>query len=83
MPDVLPSDKQEDYKLLYDIGTTFMFRQQKDGGTRVEAEVSNGQKIVHAYGQEAGAFTYSFGVARAASELVVKYAYELPVLSHL
>lgn len=55
LPDVLPSDKQEDYKLPYDIGTTYMFRQQKGGGTRVEAEVSNGQKIVHAYGREAGA----------------------------
>ncbi|KAH6873429.1 hypothetical protein B0T10DRAFT_588801 [Thelonectria olida] len=83
LPDVLPSDKPEDYKLLYDIATTYMYRPQENGGTRVEKEIVNGQKVVHAYGQEAGGFTYSFGVARAASELVAEYAYELPISSHL
>lgn len=82
-PDILPSDKEEDFNVLYDIGSTYMFRQQKDGGARVEKEIINGQKIVHAYGQEAGGFSYSFGVARAASALVAEFAYEIPVSSRL
>lgn len=83
LPEVLPSDKPEDYKLLYDIATTYMFRPRDDGGTRVEKELVNGQKVVHAYGQEAGGYSLSFGVARAASALVTEYAYELPLSSHL
>ncbi|KAH7145512.1 FAD dependent oxidoreductase [Dactylonectria estremocensis] len=83
LPAVLPSDKPKDYKLLYDIATSYMFRPQDHGGARIEKELLNGQKIVHAYGQEAGGFTYSFGMARAVTELVAEYAYELPTSSHL
>ncbi|RSL75632.1 hypothetical protein CEP51_010691 [Fusarium floridanum] len=83
LPDVMESERPEDYKILYDIATSYFLRRQEHGGARVEREVINGQKVVHAYGQEAGGFTYSFGMARAASELVAQYAYELPVSSHL
>lgn len=79
----MTSEKPEDYKILYDIATSYMFRPQKHGGTRAEKEIVNGQKVVHAYGQEAGGFTYSFGLARAATELVAQYVYELPASSHL
>ncbi|KAJ3529640.1 hypothetical protein NM208_g9670 [Fusarium decemcellulare] len=83
LPDVMPSDQPQDYKILYDIATSYTLRPQKDGGTRVEKEVINGQRVVHAYGQEAGGFTYSFGIARAVNELVAQYAYEMPTSSHL
>lgn len=83
LPEDLPSDKIEDYKLLYDIATTYMFRPQERWGARVEEELLNGQKVMHAYGQESRAFTYSFGVASAVGELVAQYADELPLSSRL
>lgn len=77
------SDKPSDYKILYDIATSYWFRPQEHGGARVEKENINGQKVVHAYGQEAGGYSYSFGMARAAAEMAVEYSYELPVSSQL
>ncbi|CAJ0550005.1 Ff.00g099350.m01.CDS01 [Fusarium sp. VM40] len=80
---VFLSDNLEDYKVLYDIATTYHYRPQECGGTRVEKELVDGQMVIHAYGQEAGGFSYSFGVARAVAELVSDHAFELPVPSRL
>ncbi|KAH6973845.1 hypothetical protein BKA56DRAFT_634751 [Ilyonectria sp. MPI-CAGE-AT-0026] len=74
LPDVMPSDQPQDYKVLYDIATSYALRPQKHGGARVEKEVINGQGWrIH----------YSFGMARAVDELVGQYAYEMPASSHL
>jgi len=82
-PDILPSASLTDYKILHDIATTYHFRPWDAGGARIEKEIANGQRVVHAYGQGAGGFSYNFGVARAASELIAQLAYELPIPSRL
>ncbi|CAI6041285.1 unnamed protein product [Clonostachys chloroleuca] len=83
LPEVITSDQPKDHKILYDIATSYWLRPQEYGGARIEMEVVGGQKVIHAYGQEAGGFTYSFGMARAAGQLVAEYAPKLPVSSHL
>jgi hypothetical protein len=83
LPSILPSPNPGDYEILYDIATTYEFRPQEKGGVRVEKEVIEGQKVVHAYGQEAGGYCYSFGVAKEASELVAEYIFEMPPNSRI
>ncbi|KAH6662533.1 FAD dependent oxidoreductase [Halenospora varia] len=53
-------------------------RPQRSCGVRVEKEILNGQKVIHAYGMEGG-YLFSLGVAR----LVVNMAFdfEMPVLA--
>ncbi|KAF5572425.1 FAD dependent oxidoreductase [Fusarium pseudocircinatum] len=80
---IFPSDKLDDYKVLYDIATTYHYRPQELGGTRVEKEIVDGQRVIHAYGQEAGGFSYSFGVARIVAELVSDCVFEFPLFSRL
>ncbi|KAH6986459.1 hypothetical protein BKA56DRAFT_546229 [Ilyonectria sp. MPI-CAGE-AT-0026] len=83
LPDQLPSSNANDYQILYDIATTYSFRPQENGGARIEKEILDGQKVVHAYGQEAGGYCFSFGLGRAATELVADYIFELPTQSQL
>ncbi|KFA73843.1 hypothetical protein S40288_09014 [Stachybotrys chartarum IBT 40288] len=78
LPPVLPYPEASAYNILYDIATTYEFRPQEKGGVRIEKEVLNGQKVVHAYGQEAGEYCYSFGLAKATVDLVAEFMFELP-----
>ncbi|PGH15683.1 hypothetical protein AJ79_02277 [Helicocarpus griseus UAMH5409] len=45
-------------------------------GIRIEKEVANGEKIIHAYGTSGGGF--SFGLAKAAAELVDEFVFASP-----
>ncbi|KAJ0146658.1 Transcription factor lepE [Fusarium oxysporum f. sp. albedinis] len=56
---------------------------QEHGGTRTEKVIVHRQKVVYAYRQKAGRFTHKFGMARAASELVVEYVYVIRRSSYL
>ncbi|KAK5048698.1 hypothetical protein LTR84_005790 [Exophiala bonariae] len=72
-PDVFPSADPNDYDLIGDhVGVWPIIKQDK-GGIRLEKEVIGGQKVVHAYGQEAGGYVCSFGIAREAARLVFEY----------
>ncbi|KFA53821.1 hypothetical protein S40293_01727 [Stachybotrys chartarum IBT 40293] len=78
LPSVLPYPEASAYNILYDIATTYEFRPQEKGGVRIEKKVLDGQKVVHAYGQEAGGYCYSFGLAKATVDLVAEFMFELP-----
>ncbi|KAF9891233.1 hypothetical protein FE257_004797 [Aspergillus nanangensis] len=78
LPSLFPSPDPKDYQILYDIGNTYHFRPQEKGGARVEKELLGGQKVIHAYGQEAGGYCYSFGLSRRVAELVADFMYEWP-----
>ena len=83
LPSILPSSKPEDYDVLYDIATTYDFRSKENGGSRVEGESIRGKKVVHAYGQEAGGYTNSFGIARKVAGIVADLVYEGSVMSKI
>lgn len=53
------------------------------GGVRCEKEITGGQRVVHVYGQNAGGYVYSFGLAREVVNMVEDYLYELPVQQKL
>ncbi|KAM5341732.1 hypothetical protein ACJ41O_014763 [Fusarium nematophilum] len=60
----------------YDIiGHNVGLRPFRSSGIRVEKEVKDGQKIVHAYGFSGGGYIYSFGAARAVAELVDEHLF--------
>lgn len=49
------------------------FRPGREGGPRVEKEVIDGQKVVHAYGLSGSGYGYSFGLGEAVSDLVDEF----------
>ncbi|KAK2784737.1 hypothetical protein FQN53_008293 [Emmonsiellopsis sp. PD_33] len=55
------------------------FRPARVSGPRVEKEVLDGQKIVHAYGTSGGGYVFSFGLAKAVAELVDDFLYTPPL----
>ncbi|KAK2811946.1 hypothetical protein FQN50_001653 [Emmonsiellopsis sp. PD_5] len=55
------------------------FRPARVSGLRVEKEVLDGQKIVHAYGTSGGGYVFSFGLAKAVAELVDDFVYTPPL----
>jgi D-amino-acid oxidase len=75
----LPKDfpaKLSDYEVVaHNVG----IRPARAKGLRVEKEVLNGAKVVHAYGVAGGGYVFSFGVARAARDLVDEFVYESPL----
>lgn len=77
-PDVFPSPNVKDYDFIADHVGVFPFIESHNGGVRVEKEVLQGQKVIHAYGQEAGGYTFSFGLAQHVSAYVQEYLRELP-----
>ncbi|KAL3480891.1 nucleotide-binding domain-containing protein [Aspergillus californicus] len=77
-PDVFPSPNPLDYDLITDHVGVFPIIQREDGGVRVEKEELNGQKVVHAYGQEAGGYTFSFGLGQQVARYVQEYLEEVP-----
>ncbi|KAF2090296.1 nucleotide-binding domain-containing protein [Saccharata proteae CBS 121410] len=48
-------------------------RPGREGGVRVESEMVEGQKVVHAYGVGGGGYAFSFGLAKAVGELVEQW----------
>lgn len=82
-PDVFPSPNLQDYDFITDHTGVFYYRPQKDGGVRVEKEVIEGQNVVHAYGQEAGGYVFSFGIAREVARLVDDFILLAPHRSNL
>ncbi|KAM0217446.1 hypothetical protein ACHAQD_007425 [Fusarium lateritium] len=57
------------------IGHNVGIRPYRSSGMRIEKEVKNGQKIVHAYGITGGGYIYGFGVAREVAHLVDEFLY--------
>lgn len=74
LPEAFPSPDPKDYTIVRDI---VGIRPQREGGVRVEKEILNGQKVVHAYGVAGGGYVFSFGVAKEVARLV--HEYESPV----
>ena len=75
----LPNDfpaKLSDYEV---VGHNVGIRPSREGGLRVEKEIMNGEKVVHAYGVAGGGYVFSFGIARAARDLVDEYVYQSPL----
>lgn len=75
MPDVFPVQLSE-YEI---VGHNVGIRPARATGLRVEKEVMNGEKVVHAYGVAGGGYVFSFGAARAARDLVDEYVYQSPL----
>ncbi|KAJ6186904.1 hypothetical protein N7519_001812 [Penicillium mononematosum] len=67
-----------DYDIITDHVGVFPVIERQNGGVRVEKQVLHGQKVIHAYGQEAGGFTFSFGLGQQVSKYVQEYLTELP-----
>lgn len=82
-PNVFPSPHPEDYDFICDHVGVFPVLTQKKGGVRVEKKDVGTQRVVHAYGQEAGGYVFSFGLAREVVQLVNSYLMELPVTSKI
>ncbi|KAJ9133707.1 Nucleotide-binding domain-containing protein [Pleurostoma richardsiae] len=83
LPDVFPSADPKAFQVVRDI---VGIRPQRDGGVRIEKEVLNGQRVVHAYGVEAGGYLFSWGLGLEVAELVNDFELEptdSPVLSKL
>lgn len=72
-PDVFPSPNPLDYDFIGDHVGVWPMITQENGGMRVEKEVIDGQKVIHAYGQEAGGFVCSFGLAREVTRLAFEF----------
>lgn len=45
--------------------------------------IVDGQRVIHAYGQNAGGYVYSFGLAREVVNLTEELLYELPAAGKL
>ncbi|OGM48266.1 hypothetical protein ABOM_002115 [Aspergillus bombycis] len=60
------------------IGHNVGLRPSRKSGVRVEKAVSEGQKIVHAYGVAGGGYIFSFGIARAVRDLVEEFLFPFP-----
>ena len=74
LPQYFPSVEPDDYTVVRDnVG----IRPERRGGIRVEKEIVNGQKVVHAYGAQGGGYVFS-GLSREAAKLVNEYVFELP-----
>lgn len=77
-PNVFSSPEPLDYDFITDHVGVFPIIENRNGGVRVEKELLHGQKVIHAYGQEAGGYTFSFGLGRQVSNYVQEYLAELP-----
>lgn len=69
-PDIFPSNDPLKCGFLRDHTGWYPARALADGGVRVEAERVGDQQVIHAYGQHAGGYTYSYGLAWEVSRIV-------------
>jgi len=67
LPEHFPSFNPGDYDIVRDL---VGIRPLRPAGVRVEKEVLNGQKVVHAYGTTIGGYIHSFGLAQEVARLV-------------
>ncbi|KAH0423030.1 FAD dependent oxidoreductase superfamily protein [Colletotrichum camelliae] len=82
-PHVFPSPDPKDWPILHDHVGLYATMDSKVGGVRCEKETIDGQRVVHAYGQNAGGYGYSFGLAREVVRLTEDYLFELPASSKI
>ncbi|KAL6357220.1 hypothetical protein LRP88_10840 [Fusarium phalaenopsidis] len=82
-PDVFPSPDPKDWPILYDHVDVYATMDRRVCGVRCEKEVVDGQRVIHAYGHNAGGYVHSFGLAREIVTLAEDYLYELPVTGKL
>lgn len=75
IPSAFPSPDAADFTVVRDI---VGIRPQREGGVRLEKELIEGQKIIHAYGVEGGGYIFSWGLAKEVSRLVFEYELESP-----
>lgn len=73
LPEYFPSGDHRDYEV---VGDLVGVRPLRVGGVRVEKEVVEGMKVVHAYGTTIGGYIFSFGLAREVARLVDEFAFE-------
>ncbi|KAF9634794.1 hypothetical protein BFW01_g5689 [Lasiodiplodia theobromae] len=81
-PDVFPSPDPKDWPIVTDhvaVYPTVVTR----AGVRCEKETIDGQRVIHAYGQHAGGYVFSYGLAREVRNLLDEYLFEIPVESKL
>ncbi|KAJ4252758.1 hypothetical protein NW762_010664 [Fusarium torreyae] len=78
-PALFPSPDPKDWPILYDHVGIFPSIDSDVAGVRCEAEILRGQRVIHAYGQNAGGYVYSYGLARAVNNLVDDYVSEIPL----
>lgn len=69
-PTLFPSPHTKDYDVICDHVGVFPYIAEEEGGCRIESEVVGGQKVVHAYGPQAGGYTYSFGIGIEVVKLI-------------
>jgi hypothetical protein len=67
LPEYFPSPNPGDYEVVEDLTG---IRPLRPVGVRVEKEVIDGQKVVHAYGTTVGGYIMSFGLAKEVGRLV-------------
>ncbi|KAJ6024742.1 hypothetical protein N7540_005539 [Penicillium herquei] len=73
LPEAFPSPEPKAFTVLRDI---VGIRPQREGGVRIESEVLDGQKVVHAYGVAGGGYIFSWGLAREVSHLVKQFHFK-------
>ncbi|CAG9951968.1 unnamed protein product [Clonostachys rosea f. rosea IK726] len=75
LPEHFTSPKPADYDVIrHNVG----IRPDRPTGVRVEKEVKDGEKIVHAYGTGGGGYVFSWGVAKEVSQLVGEFLFDSP-----
>ncbi|GAB1315435.1 hypothetical protein MFIFM68171_05645 [Madurella fahalii] len=72
LPESFPSGNPEDYSVVQDL---VGIRPLRIPNVRVEKDVINGQKVIHAYGTTMGGYIFSFGLAREAARLLDEYVF--------
>lgn len=72
LPEHFPSGNHGDYEIIKDL---VGIRPLRVGGVRVDKEVVEGMKVVHAYGTTIGGYIFSFGLAREAARLVDEFVF--------
>ncbi|CAH0020083.1 unnamed protein product [Clonostachys rhizophaga] len=82
-PDVFPSPNPKDWDILYDHVGVFPSLDKDIAGVRCEKELLGDQRVIHAYGQNAGGYVYSFGLARAVVNLVDEFLLDIPTVARL
>ncbi|KAH8680071.1 hypothetical protein BGZ60DRAFT_525260 [Tricladium varicosporioides] len=76
LPEGFPTDE---FQVIRDI---VGIRPQRSGGVRVEKEILDGKKIIHAYGMEGG-YLFSMGIARSVVNMAFDFEMPVPVTSKL
>lgn len=75
LPQHFPSADPTNFEIVRDL---VGIRPQRNGGVRLAKEVIDGQKVVHAYGVEAGGYVCSWGLAKEVAKLVNEFEFSQP-----